>query len=309
MKILITGGTGYLAGRLAEALSHQRNFEIIVASRNSAKNPIDWNSATSLNKICNNIDVVVHLAGMNAQDCSSDPAGALLVNGVNTAKLLEASIQNKVKRFIYLSTAHVYASPLVGTISEETAPKNLHSYATSHRAGEDVVRLAHSQKKIEGIVIRLSNSFGAPIQKEANCWMLLANDLCKQAIQTNQMILHSSGKQRRDFIAISEACKAIKFLIELNSEKLQDGVFNIAGEWSPTIAEMAQRVANRVQVVTGTCPTLQFKTDTVNELSHELDYRMDKLKALGFNSAGNKNIDQEIDRLIEFCRKNFGVNQ
>jgi UDP-glucose 4-epimerase len=66
------------------------------------------------------------------------------------------------------------------------------------------VRFMHERGDIEGIVIRVSNSFGAPAHQHANCWMLLVNDLCRQAVSTGQMTLRSSGIRRRDFVTLTD---------------------------------------------------------------------------------------------------------
>ena len=139
MRILITGGLGLIGGRLGQHL-HQAGHQVILGSRNTCNPPdwlpqaevaeTDWKVDSSLEQICNGVDVLIHAAGMNAQDCVADPVAALEFNGLATARLLASAICAGVKRFIYLSTAHVYASPLVGTINEDTCPRNLHPYAT-----------------------------------------------------------------------------------------------------------------------------------------------------------------------------------
>ena len=86
---------------------------------------------------------------MNSQDCANDPVAALEFNGVATTRLVSAALSSGVKKFIYLSTAHIYSSPLVGKISEETYPKNFHPYATSHLAGEMAVLKAYKKKKLK----------------------------------------------------------------------------------------------------------------------------------------------------------------
>jgi len=309
MKILITGGFGYLGGRLAQFLASQSDHEIVLGSRNHIKSPTWlpdsrvvetlWNSHSSLEGICSNTDAIVHLAGMNAQGCVDDPAAALEVNAVATTRLLNASIKKNVKRFIYLSTAHVYASSLAGIITEETCPVSLHPYATSHRAGEDVVRAAHQRGEIEGVVIRLSNSFGAPAHKETDCWMLLVNDLCRQGLMVNQLVLNSSGMQRRDFITLSDACKAIKHLLEISTDKLGNGLFNVGGAWSPTVLEMTQHIAERIYLATDNKPDIQRKIDQSDKSEEIIDYRVNKLNDTGFN--GNGDVDHELDMLIQFC--------
>jgi UDP-glucose 4-epimerase len=313
-KVLITGGFGYLGGRLARFLVLQSGFEIILGSRSKIGPPpwspneqvlqTRWDSPADLERLCAGIDAVVHLAGMNAHDCGSDPVAALEFNGSATARLLHAAIRQGVRRFVYLSTAHVYGNPLSGTISEETCPVSLHPYATSHRAGEDVVRAAHQRKDIEGIVIRLSNAYGAPAHKEANCWTLLVNDLCRQAVTTNRMVLRSSGLQRRDFITLTDACRVIAHLLALPAEKLGAGLFNVGGAWNPTVLEITVRVAKRVLVVTGKEPEILRDADKKIESSESLNYRIQKLTDTGFEMGGNGAIDREIDELIHFCIEN-----
>ena len=106
MKVLITGGFGYLGSRLAQFLISQGVNEIILGSRRLMESPswlphakvvkIQWDSLSKLEEICSGIDVVIHLAGMNAQDCANDPVSALEFNGVATARLVQASMQAKV---------------------------------------------------------------------------------------------------------------------------------------------------------------------------------------------------------------------
>lgn len=314
MKLLLTGGFGYLGGRLAQFLV-PAGHEIVLGSRRKSTAPYwlpsvnvmqtQWDSPDDLGRICSGVDAIVHLAGMNAQDCAADPIGAVEFNAGGTARLLHAAMTQGVRRFVYISTAHVYGSSLGGVISEETCPISLHPYATSHRAAEDVVRWAHESRKIEGIVVRLSNSYGAPARPEVDCWTLLVNDLCRQAAMTGCLRLNSAGTQRRDFIAMADACRAIGLLLELPSAKLQDGLFNAGGGWSPTILEVACRVGERFTVATGKRPELVRKVSAPNEDESALDYRITKLMSNDFAPVDGDGVNSEIDGLIQFCLKHF----
>ena len=310
MKVLITGGFGYLGSRLAQFLISQGVNEIILGSRRLMESPswlphakvvkIQWDSLSKLEEICSGIDVVIHLAGMNAQDCANDPVSALEFNGVAAGRLLHAAMRRGVKRFIYLSTAHVYASLLQGEITEATCPTNLHPYATSHRAGEDVVRFAHQSGNIEGIVIRLSNAFGVPAHKDANCWMLLVNDLCQQAVSDKRLVLHSSGLQRRDFVTLTDVTRAISHLLNLNNEQVADGLFNVGGVWAPSIADMAELIQSRCNELFGFKPDLVIREKAGKEKSCLIDYSIEKLIATGFSLTGEP--VTEIDHTLELCR-------
>jgi len=313
MRLLITGGFGYLGGRLAQFLASTSGHQILLGSRQQTEPPpwlpeakvahIRWNSPTGLAQICTSVDAVVHLAGMNAQDCAADPIAALEFNGLATARLLQAAIRQGVKRFIHLSTAHVYGSPLTGVITEETCPISTHPYATSHRAGEDVVRTAHQRGQIEGIVIRLSNAYGAPAHKDANCWMLLVNDLCRQAVTTQCMVLRSSGLQRRDFVPLSDACRAISYILDLPVQALAKNIINVGGEWSPTVWEVACLIQERCALELGIRPTLTRIPPTIGETPADLEYRVHVLHQSGLQLGSDRVGD--IDRLIQFCGASF----
>ena len=116
------------------------------------------------------MDAIVHLAAMNEMDCARDPAAALEVNTALTLRLLNAAVAAGVRRFVYLSTAHVYGAPLRGHIDERALPRPVHPYAITHRAAEDFVLAAFDAGRIEGVVLRLSNGVGAPAHAAVDRW-------------------------------------------------------------------------------------------------------------------------------------------
>ena len=315
MRILITGGLGYLGSRLAQYIVNNTSHRVLLGTRKNIVS-IDWlpqvkvvntkwKSSTELENICRDVDTIIHLAGMNASDCSKNPSLALQVNGFATARLLQASIKQNVKRFIYLSSAHIYDSPLTGKINEQSLSKNLHPYATSHKAGEDAVRFAHSKRYIEGVVIRLSNSFGPPVDVKTNCWSLLTNDLCRQAAESSNMNIKNHLNERRDFISLSNASRAIEHLINLPSNQLNDGLFNIGGEWSPTIIEVAKILSDRIYLLLGKKISIKSQSFSQSSKLLGLDFDISKIKLTGFELINDRN--NEFDNLIQFCHKSFGV--
>lgn len=309
MRILITGGFGYVGGRVAVHLAKQ-GHKIVLGSRKATCSPpwmqqaevvhINWDDPISLELSCKEVDVLIHAAGMNAQECLADPVAGLAFNGLATARIISAASGAGVQRFVYLSTAHVYASSLVGTITEDTCPRNLHPYATSHLVGEQAVLGASLRGEIEGIVLRLSNAFGAPMDKGVNCWMLLVNDLCRQLVNSQKMVMRSNGLQRRDFIPLSDVCGAIAHLIALPAHKLGNRLFNVGGEWAPTVWEMACILGERYEAIHGFSPQLVRITPFAGETSAGLDYRLDALLQTGFQLGADRG--EELDQLIKFCR-------
>jgi UDP-glucose 4-epimerase len=318
MRVLIAGGLGFVGGRIAAHLA-QAGCSIVLGSRKAIDPPawlpqakvaqINWEDAPALERCCKGVDIVIQAAGMNAQDCAADPVAALAFNGLATARLVAAAAKAGVKRFIYLSTAHVYASPLVGTITEETCPRNLHPYATSHLVGEQAVLAARNRGQIQSIVLRLSNAFGAPMHKDVNCWTLLVNDLCRQAVQNGKLILNSSGQQQRDFIGMNEVCHVIEQLVINKDEKdCQSGIFNVGAGVSESVLGMTKIIQQRCVKILGFEPDLQRQQDLKEESHAPLIYQSARLDQLTMNLVYTNYCD-EIDKLLRYCETVFSCTK
>ena len=319
LKILITGGLGYLGGRLAQYLS-QINHEVIVTTRNQYKTykylenvniyKIDWNDELSIKKACKNCDVVIHAAGINANSCASDPISAIQFNGVATARLLRSAISCDVTNFIYFSTAHVYSKNLSGLINENSQATNLHPYATSHKSGEDAVLYQTQKGEINGIVFRISNGFGAPIDPNIDCWSLFVNDLCRQAIISNKINLRTSGLQYRNFIPIQDLSKIVEFFLLYEKQKDFDDlpIFNIGSASSISLYDMALLIADYYKETYGRKIKIERKKVTSSNkesIQSNLIYSNDKLtKVMGITYDNTKN---EILSLFKFCDTQYRI--
>lgn len=310
-RVLITGGLGYVGGRLAQFLAQDPAIHLLLGTR-SVNRPapswitqgqlvhVDLTDERSLVRACSGVDTVIHLAAANEIDSAKDRALALQVNGLGSLKLLEASEQAGVARFIFFSTAHVYGAPLCGTINENTMARPIHPYAITHRVAEDFVLASHSRGRILGIVIRLSNAVGAPVDPSVNRWTLVANDLCRQAAETQTLRLQSAGLQIRDFVPLEDVCRATNHLMELSRDALSDGLFNLGGKTPLRIFDLATLIAARCIETLGFCPTIARPDVTAGQaVVGPLDYRIDKLESTGFALRGE--IDAEIDSTLKLC--------
>lgn len=316
MRILITGGLGLIGGRLADFLTNRGHNVTLGSSQpphtrrwcaHQKVSQMEWENSDSLESSCFGVDVIVHAAGMNSQDCALDPVGALEFNGVATARFVEAANKAGVKRFIYLSSAHVYASPLTGRISEETCPRNIHPYATSNLAGELVVLQAGLLGAIQSTVLRLSNAFGAPIYGEVNCWALLVNDLCRQAVLTRKLKLQTGGLQHRDFISISEVCRVIERFLPISQSAELGGIYNVGVGESISVISMAQLIQQRCVSVLRFEPELICPQDRMCDQSDtSLVYSTEKLATIGIQ-VNSTDYSEEIDSLLRFCDVTFNA--
>jgi len=304
--VLVTGGFGYLGGRIARHLAASgRNVR--VATRRPRERWPDWAGevevvGTDPVPACRGAGAVVHLAAMNEIDCAADPAGALAANGVDSVRLLQAALAAGVPRFLYFSTARVYGEPLVGRIDEGLCPRPNHPYGISHRVFEDYLLAEHAKGRVAAACLRLSNGLGAPADALIDRWTLVANDLCRQIAASGRMVLKSSGLALRDFIPLGEVARAVEFL--LAAAELGDGVFNLGAGHSTLIRDLADLIGDRAEAVLGTRPLLERPQPAPGEQPAPLDYRVDRLAALGFRASPD--LAPEIDRTLLLCRSAFG---
>ena len=312
-SILLTGGLGYVGGRVAEWLSKDPDLEIFVTSRNpaSAEVPewlpqdhcirLDILNDDDVNHACEDIDTIVHFVALNEIDSIKDPGRALLINGLGTQKIVKTAQIAGVSRFIYLSTAHIYCSPLEGTITETTLPRPIHPYAISHRTAEDFVLAASG--KFQGIVLRLSNSIGVPINSKVDRWSLIGNDLCRQAITTKEMRLKTAGNQERDFITLYDVGRAVSHMIQLPANRIGNGIFNLGGENSLSVNQLATKIQERCNEKFHFTPPIVHPEGASKERCVPLKYSIEKLKSTGFTPTGS--LELEIDNTLSFCQKNY----
>ena len=316
MKILVTGGFGFLGGRIVQYFLNEGHNVLLGTSRDVKLRDsfIDgvqtvqthWNDEAELDDVCTDVDLIIHASGMNARDSIDDPVGALTVNAVATANILQSAIKKNVKRFLYISTIHVYTDTLHGVISEKDCPTNLHPYAASHRAAEDVVLWAQKNKLIDSIVVRISNGFGVPTSQDVNCWMLLVNDLCRQAVEHKQLVLASNGLQVRNFIPIAEICSTINFLVcqlPFAQRVGHDGPINVGGKTSLSVLEMATLIQSRCGAILGYTPDLLAREQNGSEEILHLDFQINRLKALGYSHKHT--LTAELDKLLMYCSDSF----
>ena len=310
MRILITGASGLVGSRIYADLQ-RRGYSLRLTTRSSKLElqashevtQIDWGDESTLLAACQDVQVVIHAAGMNADDCIANPCGALSVNGVGSSKLGIAARRAGVGRLIYFSTAHVYSSPLTGNLAEDDCPTNLHPYASSHLAAEFALRYAGQDGGMQVLVLRMSNAFGAPLSPQSNCWGLLVNDLCRQYAQKGSLQLASSGQQWRDFVPLSDVCDVMARLLDSKHDFNSVGVLNLGGR-PLRVIEMAELVRARILARYGQSPEIKLPAAVHGKPNLDsLNYRCDRLS----NLIGPLKLDfaDEIDGLLDFCKRHF----
>jgi UDP-glucose 4-epimerase len=316
MKILVTGGRGYLGGRIA------RNFldlghTVSITSRQPAKESFpgasikfldpDWSSSSQLAKACEGIDVVIHAAGINADDCLKNPELAIEFNGKTSERLAIASEQVGVKKFIYFSTAHVYCDPLVNFLDEDSPTQNEHPYATSHLLGEKGVLYSQKQGDMQRCVLRLSNVYGKPEDKNTNCWRLVVNDMARQVAEQSSIILKTSGKQKRDFVSISDLLDFITGITKESFRFKQPQIINFGSGESLSLLDMASLISEISLSIFNFLPLIQTGNQEILTENLPLEYSS-KFESV-IKQFRKNNVQKEIHDLLTYSKNNFQISK
>lgn len=310
--VLITGGRGYIGGRVCSYLARNTAHSITATSSSGqASLPelevglahLDLTDGASIRRACVGMNVVVHLAAPNENVSAANPERALTETGLGTLMLIDSAIEAGVERFIYVSTAHVYGAPLEGRIDEATLPRPIHPYAIAHRVAEDLVLAAHDAGRLSGIVLRLSNAVGAPARAGVNRWTLIATELCKQAIEKGELRLRTPGLAQRDFVPLSDVARAVNWAIDCSPDLLADGLFNLGGARTLRIIDLAEIIQRRCEATLAFHPTISRPSTGGSGPENALDYRIDKILNSGFILTGS--LSSEIDATLRLCQESF----
>lgn len=244
--IAVTGAGGYVGGRVVQ---HLRSNGCTVLPL--ARHPVPWMPDALLLDLARSdvsaiVDAlgdqvaVIHLAGASEVRASRDPDGALAETVAATRRVSQAAAQAGIPTFVYLSTVHVYGAALEGeaVVDEMSLPAPRHPYAVARLASEHLAAAAGLDSLV---VLRLTNSVGAPADVRVDRWTLVANDLSRRAAAGAPLRLTSSGRQWRDFVDLGDVCRSIAAAA---AGRVPPGVYNLGSGRARTVLELAEVIAD-----------------------------------------------------------------
>jgi UDP-glucose 4-epimerase len=312
MRFVLLGGAGYVGGRVVPYLRSQGHHVRVTTRRPLAEVP-SWLSAdeiiqtdlvdeSSLRSALADRDVAIHLAAPDEIAAAARPLEALRAGSelvLNTLTALTKCSPPPV--FLYLSTFHVYGRNGRGDVGEGTLPLPSHPYAIGHYVGEQVTQMFRGQHAVEALCIRMSNAFGAPASIDVPRWSLVFNDLCLQAAVHKRLVLKTAGTQRRNFLTVHDAARAMEFLSARSDAWPADGILQLGSSMNLSIREVADRVAAAATEVCGVTPPIAAPGGETPVAEKELSFHTDRLAAMGFTWTNS--MDAEIRATLELCRE------
>lgn len=240
MRILVTGGAGFIGSHVCEALV-KRGYNVSVFddfSNGSEKNLANVHMLTQIKiikgDICNkpdistamkDIDYVVHLAAIvSVQESVSNPEKCHSVNVGGTGNVLEAALANKVKRVIIASSAAVYGT-VKPPLKETDVCTPISQYGQSKLLAEKKALEYCSKFGLEVICLRFFNVYG-PRQNANSQYAGVISKFISALNKGKKQIIFDDGEQTRDFVYVEDVATAVLRSIETEWTNYQ--IFNIA---------------------------------------------------------------------------------
>ncbi len=262
MRVLVTGGLGYLGGRIVQALAGRPDVAVRVLAHGARPLPSgfppgvevrrgDVLNPESLRGVCDGVSHVVHLAGLNQAASRKSPGDALAISGSGTLHLASEAAEAGAGRFLYVSSIHVYGAARTGRVSEEAPTVPVSWYGASRVVGELTAQMVGRDRGLSVVVLRLSNGYGPPAYPGTTCWELMVNDLCRQAARRGEIALRTSGTQLRDFVAVTDIVRAIDLFASAPDGVTGGGTFNVGSGRLHTVLSVAECVRDAFAEVSG----------------------------------------------------------
>ncbi len=247
MKILITGGAGFIGSNLAKRLVNDGHTVVVFDSllRGNKLDKItyskvefikgdtrDLEAVISASKNC---DLIFHLAAVLGVDIVADnPVETMDVEVIGTRNVVEAAFINNVKKIMYASTSGIYGhSAIESALTEEVLVDPRTSYAMAKRYNEIYLASHHQEKGLNVTSLRFFNVYGGNQDTR-----MVVPLFFEQAMENSAITVFGSGNQTRDFTYIDDTVEACVRLMDINGCH----IINIANEAEWTITELSKQI-------------------------------------------------------------------
>jgi len=319
MRILVTGGAGFIGSHLVDHLV--RNGDDVTALDNLStgrypnirhllNNPkfrFVEGSVLDLDVLQSEVegaDAVYHLAAaVGVQLIVDRPLQSMITNIKGTENVLEAAEKHRVKILI-ASTSEIYGKSNDGPFKEEDdrllgSPRKLRwSYSTSKAVDEILAFVYYKELGLPTVVVRLFNTIGP---RQVGQYGMVVPRFISQALRGVDLTVYGDGEQSRSFTSVYDVVKALHLL--MMTPGAEGEVFNVAGHSEINIRDLAQLVIER----TGSSSRIVFVpfAEVYGEGFEEMSRRAadtSKLEA-AINFSCDTTLIETLDTMIEFVRE------
>jgi UDP-glucose 4-epimerase len=253
MKVLITGGAGFIGSHLTDAFVKRGDQVTIIdnfstGTADNLKSFVqiiegDIRDAHLMDNEVAKADLVMHMAAaLGVKNIMENPLESISTNLGGSEVVLKAVTRHNKRTFI-ASTSEVYGKNPKQPLSETDdrvvgSPQNYRwTYSDAKALEEAVATIMHKEQGLPVTTLRFFNTVGP---RQTGAYGMVLPRFVKAAKENQPLIVHGDGSQSRVFGHVSDAVEAVFSLIE--NDKSIGEVFNIGGQGEITIKDLAEKV-------------------------------------------------------------------
>jgi len=250
MKVLVTGGAGFIGSHIAEYFAKNGDtvrimdnlatgfIQNIIPHKNIKFIQGDICDYFSVEKAIAGIDYVFHEAALVSVPLSCErPAEAFRINTLGTLNMLQACVKAEVDKFVTASSAAVYGNNPILPKSEDMCPEPTSPYAISKLDGEYLARMFYMDQGLRTTCLRYFNVYG-PRQNPKSQYAAVIPIFIERANSGKDLVIYGDGLQSRDFVHVKDVVRANALALEYGDGQ----VFNVAMGKSVTVQELAENI-------------------------------------------------------------------
>ena len=289
MKVLVTGGAGFIGSHVVEQFQGRARVCVLDNLRTGARKNLagldceliegSITDEASVKKAVSGADFVFHLAAMvSVPESMTQPRECVEWNVTGLLNVLRASADAGVRKLVLASSAAVYGdNPTVPKL-ETMIPEPRSPYAITKLDGEYYGALFAREGWLPTACLRFFNVFG-PRQNPRSAYAAAVPVFMEKALAGEPLDIFGDGGQTRDFIAVKDVVSALDFVAS-NDEA--SGVFNCGYGRATTILALAEEIIR----LAGSSSTIVHHPPRPGDVRHSLA-SVARLTALGWKPAGN----------------------
>lgn len=306
MKILITGGMGFVGSHLCDELLKENHKLVIITKNNTKKNnvfhilkkiKIEKVDITNFSKLGKCIEkhkpqIIVHLAGETSHSKSfEEPLYNVDSNAKSTLFILEKIRKTNLKcKFILGSTFIVVGKPNKLPVNEQTPCNPTTIYGTNRLASEYYCKIYHQVYGLDTLIFRITNSFGP--REQTVPYKNAINYLIHQAVKGKEITIFNKGKFFRDLIYISDVVSGIITIMKKGKSGNLYWISSYKKTWFHQLGTWLEELTNtKVKYVK--TPRYTKKVDVGNFVVDN-----HKLKSLGWKTKTS--IKEGIEQTLQY---------
>jgi UDP-glucose 4-epimerase len=308
LKILVTGGCGFIGSYLVNLLSHSSDYEVYVVdnlAQGKLSNLDHCDRIIFYEKSITDYDfmqlifrkhqffAVIHLAAVSSViECEKNPLETSIINKKASFNLIDLAIEHKVKKFIFSSSAAVYGNHPELPKKEYSPVLPISNYGKDKLAVEEYLREKSPYTNMKGIVLRFFNVYG-PKQDPDSPYSGVLSIFIKKIISDPYpaLTIFGNGYQTRDFIYVEEVAKGIQWI--LGNNQFTEKIFNMGTGVETNLLE----IVSILEKISTKKIVIHFENKRDGDIFRSYS-SVQNLKDIGFES--NLPINDGLKKLYDF---------